>query len=359
MSPTLLFITLAFMKYIDVRSDTVTWPTPAMRNAMAHAELGDDVYGDDPTVNELEALAAKTLSKEAALFVPSGTFGNQLALFTWCPRGTEVLLGEECHIIQHEAGGAATIAGVQTRCISAATGIMDAQAVAERIRGNDIHFPPTSLICMENAHSSGRVVSLQAMDAVRSVSLRHKIPLHLDGARLFNAAASLGVPASEIAARADSVMFCLSKGLCAPVGSMLAGPKDFIEAARRKRKIMGGGLRQAGILAAAGLIAIKEMAERVSLDHANARLLGSRLAELPGIEIDTSIIDINMVFFTIAAARDEKINQKIVASLAERGILINASENGLFRFVTHYWIDEDGLDKILLMLGDILNSLAT
>ncbi len=341
------------MNYIDLRSDTVTWPTSEMRRAMAQAPVGDDVYGDDPTVNELESYAAALVGKEAALFVPSGTFGNQLALFTWCPRGTEVILGEECHIIQHEAGGAAAIAGVQTRTILAPTGILDSAAVEARIRGEDIHFPATSLICLENAHSSGRVVPLKAMDAIRAVADRHAIPVHLDGARLFNAAASLGVEARDIAARADSVMFCLSKGLCAPVGSMLAGPADFIARARRKRKVMGGAMRQAGILAAAGLIALKDMTKRLHEDHANARLFAELLARIPGLALDPESVDINMVFFAVDPAPDP---ERVVRAMAERGILVNPPENGSFRFVTHYWIDAARVETAARAFAEVLRN---
>ncbi len=342
------------MKFIDLRSDTVTWPTPLMREAMAKADVGDDVYGDDPTVNELEAYAASLVGKEAALFVPSGTFGNQLALFTWSPRGTEVILGEECHIIQHEAGAAATIAGVQTRTIAAEAGILPPAAVEERIRGVDIHFPDTSLICLENAHSSGRVVPLAAMDAIREVADRHGLPIHLDGARLFNAAAALGVKASEVAARSDSVMFCLSKGLCAPVGSMLAGDVDFIAAARRKRKLMGGGLRQAGILAAAGLIALREMTGRVGDDHRMAKLLAGKLAAIPGVAVDPASVEINMVFFKVPAASSPAVAARLAALMAERGILINPPEGGAFRFVTHYWIDEARVERVVAAFGECL-----
>ncbi len=320
---------------------------------MAQAPVGDDVYGDDPTVNELESYAAALVGKEAALFVPSGTFGNQLALFTWCPRGTEVILGEECHIIQHEAGGAAAIAGVQTRTILAPTGILDSAAVEARIRGEDIHFPATSLICLENAHSSGRVVPLKPMDAIRAVADRHAIPVHLDGARLFNAAASLGVEARDIAARADSVMFCLSKGLCAPVGSMLAGPADFIARARRKRKVMGGGMRQAGILAAAGLIALKDMTKRLHEDHANARLFAELLARIPGLALDPESVDINMVFFAVDPAPDP---ERVVRAMAERGILVNPPENGSFRFVTHYWIDAARVETAARAFTEVLRN---
>ena len=243
---------------IDIRSDTVTRPTDAMRAAMAQADVGDDVYGDDPTINRLEALGAQMLGKEAALFVPSGTFGNQLALFTWCRRGTEVILGDECHIVVHEAGAPSVIAGVQTRCVPNPGGVLAPQEILRRLRRQDLHAPATSLICLENAHSAGRAVALADMDAVRAIADEWKLPVHLDGARIFNAAAALGCSARDIAARADSVMFCLSKGLCAPVGSLLAGTKEFVDAARLKRKVMGGGMRQAGILAAAGIIALNE-----------------------------------------------------------------------------------------------------
>jgi threonine aldolase len=332
---------------IDIRSDTVTKPTQAMRAAMAVAEVGDDVYGDDPTVNELEALGAALLGKAAALFVPSGTFGNQLALYTWCPRGSEVLLGEQSHIIEHEAGAAAVLAGVQTRTMPAPDGRLDAEQVQRRIRGSDIHEPATSLICLENAHSSGRVVPLADMDAVRAVADRHGLPVHLDGARIFNAATALGVAARDIAARADSVQVCLSKGLCAPVGSLLAGPADFIALARRKRKIMGGGMRQAGILCAAGLIALRDMTGRLADDHRRARALAAGLAAIPGVLVDLSAVDINMVFFSFPAATDPVIAQRIMDGLHERGILANPPFDGVFRFVTHYWIGDAELARLL------------
>jgi len=333
---------------IDIRSDTVTLPTGAMRKAMAEAEVGDDVYGDDPTVNRLEALGAQTLGKEAALFVPSGTFGNQLALFTWCPRGTEVVLGENCHIIVHEAGAPSVIAGVQTRCVPDPHGALDPVEIKKRLRKRDLHAPATSLICMENAHSSGRVASLDDMDAVRASAKELDLPVHLDGARIFNAAAALGCKAGDIAARADSVMFCLSKGLCAPVGSLLAGTKEFVSAARFKRKIMGGGLRQAGILAAAGIIALNEHVSLVEADHRRAKKLALGLAKIKGVNIIDNV-DINMVFFKY---RDEAPSGadfagKIVGRFASRGITINPPEHGVFRFVTHYWIGDKEIDAVL------------
>lgn len=340
------------MQYIDLRSDTVTWPTEAMRAAMAQAPVGDDVYGDDPTVNELERLAAEMTGKEAALFVPSGTFGNQLALFTWCPRGSEVILGEQCHIIQHEAGAASVIAGVQTRPIFAPDGILPLGEIEARIRGNDIHYPPTSLICLENAHSSGRVVPLSYMQEVSALARRYSLPVHLDGARLFNAAAALGVSAVDIAAQVDSVMFCLSKGLCAPVGSMLVGPRDFIEKARRKRKIMGGGMRQVGILAAAGLIALKEMTGRLAEDHANARYLANKLAQIPGIRVDMSALDINMVFFVVPEGLD---GAAFAAALRAYGVLVNPPEAGQCRLVTHYWIDRRAIDVAVKAVAEVFD----
>lgn len=332
------------MKYIDLRSDTVTWPTDEMREAMARAEVGDDVYEDDPTMNELQALGARLVGKEAALFVPSGTFGNQLALFTHCRRGTEVILGDDCHIVAHEAGAPSVIAGVQLRTLPTREGEMDDAAVESRVRpGGDIHYPDTSLICLENASGGGRALPLAYMDSMRAVADRHGLPIHLDGARLFNAAAALGVDAREIAARADSVMFCLSKGLCAPVGSLLAGSREFVEAARRKRKVMGGGMRQAGVLAAAGLIALGPMRERLSEDHRNAGDLAARLSTLPGVRILGTGKRINMVFLTLDGLRDP---ERFVAFLKERNILVNPPEEGALRLVTHYWIRKEHLPVI-------------
>ena len=339
------------MKYIDFRSDTVTWPTDAMRAAMAGAPVGDDVYGDDPTVNELERLAAEMTGKEAAIFVPSGTFGNQLSLFTWCPRGTEVILGEQCHIIQHEAGAASVIAGVQTRPIFAPDGILPVDQIEARIRGSDIHYPPTSLICLENAHSSGRVIPLSYMKEVSALARKHDLPIHLDGARLFNAAAALGVSAADIAEHVDSVMFCLSKGLCAPVGSMVAGPRAFVERARRKRKIMGGGMRQVGVLAAAGLIALREMTKRLGEDHANARYLAGKLAAISGIEVDTSALDIDMVFFKLPAGVD---GSALASFMRSKDVVISPPELGMCRFVTHYWIDRAAIDKVAGLLAEYI-----
>jgi threonine aldolase len=339
------------IRMIDIRSDTVTKPTEAMREAMARAEVGDDVYGDDPTVNELERLGAETLGKPAALFVPSGTFGNQLALFTWCERGSEVILGEECHIMQHEAGAAAVIAGVQVRTLCALDGRLPTEAIWRRLRRRDLHTPATTLICLENAHSSGRVVPLSAMNETRTIADKWGLPVHLDGARIFNAAIALGVEARAIAAYADSVMFCLSKGLCAPVGSLLVGTRDFVNKARLKRKIMGGGMRQAGILAAAGILALKEQTLCLADDHTRAKRLARELAAIPGIVITPAETEINIVFFRFQAELDAA---QITSAFRERGILINPPDNGEFRFVTHYWIGDAEIEAILQATREVL-----
>ena len=320
---------------------------------MAEAVVGDDVYEDDPTLKKLEKLGAKMVGKEAALFVPSGTFGNQLALFTWCKRGTEVVVAEESHIIQHEAGAASIIAGVQTRTISAPDGVYTAKALRERLRKRDLHAPETSLICMENANALGRCVTLAAMDEVRKIADEWKLPVHLDGARIFNAAAALGCEAKDIAARVDSVMFCLSKGLCAPVGSLLAGKKKFIEEARMKRKIMGGGMRQAGILAAAGILALEEQTLKLPEDHKRAKKLAQELAKIPGLIIKPKEIDINLVFFSWPPANDPKVAAGIVEAFKKRNILIHNPDGCGFRFVTHYWIGDSELEAILAASRDI------
>lgn len=341
------------MRYIDLRSDTVTVPTTKMREAMATAEVGDDVYQDDYTTIELENYAAKLTGKQAALFVPSGTFGNQLALFTHCKRGDEVILGENSHIVAHEAGASAVIAGVQLRTISDDFSGLRADDVGPRIRiGHDIHCPETSLICLENALANGRVVSLEQMQEVYLLAKQHNIPVHLDGARIFNAATYLNVSASDIAQYCDSLMFCLSKGLCAPFGSILAGSKDFIDNARKKRKLMGGGLRQTGILAAAGIIALEDMPQQLIEDHKNAIALGHKLSTINGIDINLADIHINMVFFSID---DSVLNGRdIAAELFKFGIKVNGPENGQMRLVTNHWITREDIFYVADCIRSIL-----
>lgn len=342
------------MRYIDLRSDTVTEPTKEMRDAMYNAIVGDDVYGDDPTMVELEKYAAKLVGKEAALFVPSGTFGNQLSLFTHCKRGNEVILGDDCHIVMHEVGAASVIAGVQLRTLLSNKGEIDPTEVEKRIRkeDEDLHYPGTGLICVENAHSNGRVISLENMKEIYSVAQRNNVPVHLDGARLFNAAAYLEVEPSEITQYCDSVMFCLSKGLCAPVGSILAGSKEFIDRARKKRKLMGGGLRQAGILAAAGLIALRDMREGLKEDHKNALLLGEELSKIDGIQVRQEDIHINMVFFSMKDTGCS--SEKLVSGLYEKGIKINGEENGEVRFVTNHWVTKEDVIHVVNCVKNIV-----
>lgn len=341
------------MKYIDIRSDTVTQPTQEMREAMFKAEVGDDVYDEDPTMKKLEKYAAEVVGKEDALFVPSGTFGNQLSIFTHCERGNEVILDESCHIVVHEVGAASVIAGVQLRTINSDNGVMSPKDIKNRIRKGeeDLHFPSTGLICLENAHSNGTVVPLENMKEISEIAHENEIPVHLDGARVFNAATYLNVDPTEITQYCDSVMFCLSKGLCAPVGSIVAGSKDFIQKAKKKRKLMGGGLRQAGFLAAAGLIALEKMRFRLKEDHENARYLGERLSEIPEISLNLDDIHINMVFFTI----NEDINfREMVSFFLEKGIKINPPENGEFRFVTNYWVNKKDVDYIVETMKEYL-----
>ncbi|MDF0604535.1 low-specificity L-threonine aldolase [Neisseriaceae bacterium TC5R-5] len=340
------------MQWIDVRSDTVTQPTPAMREAMFHAELGDDVYGDDPTVLALERLAAQKLAKEAALFVPSGSFGNQLAIFTHCQRGDEVILGDDSHIVWHEAGATAVIGGVQLRTIASDNGTLAASDIEQRIRvGEDIHWPRTGLICLENAHSNGRVIPLAAMAETAAVARRYQVPIHLDGARIFNAASYLGCDVADITQYADSVMCCLSKGLAAPVGSVLAGSREFIQAARRHRKLLGGGMRQAGVIAAPGIVALNEMVNRLDEDHANAVYLAECLSKLPNIEADPADVHINMVWFRFTAELD---TTELMAALRQAGIKANPPEQGLMRIVTHWQIQRTDIDRLVAVLQRIV-----
>ncbi|MCD5330499.1 low-specificity L-threonine aldolase [Chromobacterium piscinae] len=341
------------MQWIDFRSDTVTHPTPAMRRAMAEAEVGDDVYGDDPTVLRLEELAADKLGKEAALLVPSGTFGNQLALFTHCRRGDEVIVEDNSHIVWHEAGAAAVIAGAHLRTIEGDNGLMAVDAIERRIRiGDDIHEPRTGLICLENAHGNGRVLPLSAMADTAALAREHGVPVHLDGARVFNAAAHLGCDVREVTRHVDSVMACLSKGLAAPIGSILAGSADFIAQARRKRKLLGGGLRQAGVIAAPGILALSEMAARLDEDHQNARYLAEGLAKLPCVDIDPAGIHINLVWFRFNADIDAA---ELMSALKQAGFLANPPHQGAMRLVTHWQVGRADIDRLVDVMQRVLS----
>lgn len=340
------------MKIIDLRSDTVTMPTDEMRQAIANAEVGDDVYGDDPTINKLEKLAAEKVGMEAALFVPSGTFGNQLALLTHTRRGQEVIIGKDNHIVVHEVGASAVIAGVQLRTLETKNGVMSPKDVKKAIRSDDIHEPETGLICIEQAHGCGAVVPMNVLREIKEIAKEYSIPVNMDGARLFNAAVSLNVDPKEITACCDSVMFCLSKGLAAPAGSMIAGSKSFIDKARKNRKLMGGGMRQVGILAAAGIIALEKMTDRLREDHENARYLARRLAELPNVEVIEDRLDIDMVFFRMG---EDIISEKtLIDKLYEKNIKINGIEAGEYRFVCHIGVTKEDIDYVINTMKDLI-----
>lgn len=340
------------MNFIDLRSDTVTVPTEEMRKAIADAEVGDDVYGDDPTVNRLEKLAAEKVGKESAIFVPSGTFGNQLALFTHARRGQEVIVGKNNHIVIHEVGASAVIAGVQLRTLETKNGAMDPYEVEKAIRIDDIHEPETGLICIENAHGCGNVLPMDNIMEIKKIAQKHSLPIHMDGARLFNAAVFLNEDAKKIANCCDSVMFCLSKGLAAPAGSMLAGNKKFIDRARKNRKLMGGGMRQIGILAAAGIIALEKMTLRLEEDHKNSRYMAEKLSEIHGITVNFERNDIDMVFFEI----DEDVisEETFVQRLYDNKIKINGLENGEYRFVTHIGITRNDIEYVVDCIKKII-----
>ena len=340
------------MEPIDLRSDTVTHPTPEMRRAMFEAVVGDDVFGDDPTVNELERRAAELLGKEAAVFVASGTMGNITAILSHTQRGDEVIVGDQAHILLAEVGGAGALAGAVLRPLANdARGRLDPHQVEATVRGEGVHFPRTALVCLENTHNRCGGAALSAADiaAVADVAHRHGVAVHLDGARIFNAAVALGVPAAELAAPADSVTFCLSKGLSAPVGSLLCGSAPFIYRARRNRKMLGGGMRQVGILAAAGLVALETMVDRLAEDHTNARLLAEGLATIPGIEIDPERVETNIVFFRVR----EEAYPAFTRALAEAGMLAGASPQSV-RMVTHHGIERRHVEAAVERLARLM-----
>ena len=330
------------MKIIDLRSDTVTLPTPAMRQAMYEAELGDDVMGEDPTVNRLEALAAEKVGKEAALFVPSGTMGNLVSILTHCQRGDEVIMGDQAHTFVFEVGAASVFGGLQVHTVpNEPNGMLHPRNVLGAIRGGDIHFPPTGLVCLENTHNKcgGLALTPEQMDSVCTPVRERGIPVHLDGARMFNAAVALDVDVRELTRNVDSVMFCLSKGLCAPVGSMVAGSTEFVRQARRNRKMVGGGMRQAGVLAAAGIIALTEMVDRLAEDHENARMLAEGLTGMKGIRLELHGIQTNMVFFTLLA--DGIAPAQLRSALEGEGVRFGYYGGGLFRAVAHHGIEQE------------------
>lgn len=344
---------------IDLRSDTITQPSATMRKAMAEAETGDDVLREDPTVRKLEEQAAALTGKEAALFVPSGTFANQLALFVWCPKGEEVYVSEYSHIVRHEAGAPAHIAGAFLRCFVPANGHWaEWDDIEPRIRKvENVHFPRPALICLENALSDGMVQPIASMASIKVQAEKAGLPIHLDGARLFNAACHLKAEAAAIARQTDSVMFCLSKGLGAPVGSLLCGSRDFIGEALYKRKIMGGGMRQVGILAAAGLTALQEELPRLGEDHQKARELAAAFEGFGAVfEVINPIPDINMVFLRLRRGGAER-EQLFLTLLGNADVRTYSPQGGVFRFVTHRDVSEEQLISVLKSLPRIAEAL--
>jgi len=346
------------MKIIDMRSDTITLPTEKMRRAMYEAELGDDVYREDPTVNELEQLAASMLKKEAALFTSSGTMSNLLAVLTHTHPGDEVILGSEAHIFWYEVGGAAALGGVVMRTVANDEyGQMDLDAVEGAIRPKNIHYPQTSLLCLENTQNrcGGAVLTPDYTSTISDLAHAHDLRVHLDGARIFNAAVALDIPASELAKPMDSVCLCLSKGLSAPVGSLLCGTGEFVERARKWRKMVGGGMRQAGVIAAAGIVALRDMISRLAEDHANAKRLAYGLSHIPGITVWPERTQTNIVMFE--SPTDVPVNE-FIRQLDMRGIKVSHREGLRFRAVTHRMVTEADIDEVLERISQLVRKLS-
>lgn len=345
------------MRIVDLRSDTLTRPTAAMRAAMAAAEVGDDVYGEDPTVRRLEEMAAELTGKAAALFVASGTMANLVSQLSHCGRGDEVILGDQSHVFYYEQGGCAAVGGIHPRTVpNQPDGTLDLAAVEAAVRGEDIHFPASRLLILENTHNrcSGAPLDVAYMQRAGALARRCGLKLHVDGARLFNAAVALGESAAALAGPADSVSFCLSKGLAAPVGSLVCGSVAFIARARRMRKQVGGGMRQAGVLAAAGVVALEEMVARLAEDHHNARHLARRLAATDGLRLDPDRVYTNIVFFDVT--HPALTAAALAAKLDARGVRVLALGPRSLRAVTHYHITVEDIDWAVDTIRSLLEA---
>ena len=347
------------MRVIDLRSDTVTQPTDEMRRAMAEAEVGDDVFGEDPSINRLQERAAEILGKEAGLFTASGTMSNLIAALTYCHRGDEIIMGDQAHMFWNESAGAAALAGAQIRLVpNDSQGRIDPRDVEAAIRPRtNIHFPPTTLVCLENTHNkcSGMVLTPEDTSKVAEVAHAAGASVHLDGARIFNAAVALEVPAEELVKDVDDVSFCLSKGLSCPVGSVLCGSRDFIEQARKWRKMVGGGMRQAGVLAAAGLVAMDTMIDRLADDHSTARRLASGLANIDGLSVDPDSIQTNIVIFEVDPSV-ATVNE-LIGALDREGVKVGSPGPQLIRMVTHRQIGSDDVDDALALVSKVVKQL--
>ena len=343
------------MKTIDLRSDTVTLPTPAMREAMASARLGDDVFGEDPTTIELEQKVAALLGKEHGLLVPSGTMANLIAVLTQCARGDEVILGNRSHTFLYEAGGISALGSVHPHALpNADDGTLDVEDLEAAIRADNVHFPRTRLICLENTQNQcgGRILRPDYMSQVKRLAEAHQLEIHLDGARLFNAAVALGISAKILAQEADSVSVCLSKGLAAPVGSVLCGSRRFIDEARRTRKLLGGGMRQCGIIAGCGMVALDQMRDRLAEDHILAQQLALGIARIGGLSIQPDHVETNIVFFEVSA---ESVQASDVASaLDKRGVKVLALGERRLRAVTHFGIETQDITSALDALETVM-----
>ncbi len=347
---------------IDLRSDTVTLPTPAMREAMYRAEVGDDVYGEDPTINRLQELAAERTGKEAALFVPTGTMGNAIATLTHTGRGQAVIVGDESHIYHYEVGGPSTLGGSPMWVVPNNTdGTLDLAKVQAGIADeSDEHVAATALLCLENTHNrcGGRVLSVEQMRSAAHLAHKHGVAVHVDGARIFNAAVALRTPVSTLVQDVDSVMFCLSKGLCAPVGSMVVGNKEFIRRAHRMRKLLGGGMRQAGVIAAAGIVALEQMVERLEEDHEHAKQFAHGLADYPQITIDADSVVTDIVMFGLRNPQDQPATldetEEFLSRVQQCGVLMGHMGGGKIRAVTHYGIEQEHITTALTEIRRVL-----
>ena len=347
----------AAMKVIDLRSDTVTHPTPEMRKAMFEAEVGDDVYGEDPTVNRLEAMAAGMMGKQAALFVTSGTQGNLIAVLAHTSHGDEIIVGDEAHIFWYEVGGASVLGGVIMHTIPTdSCGRLNPDDIDRAIRSKDIHNPQTTLLCLENTHNrcGGAVLTADYTDEACDLAHTHGLKVHLDGARIFNAAVALGVPARALAQNVDSVALCLSKGLSAPVGSLLCGSKDLVGRARKFRKMLGGGMRQAGVIAAAGIVALETMVDRLAEDHDNAKRLAQGLASIKGIKLAQDDIPTNIVMFHLSP---ELSVVEFMEGLQKAGVKIGLRDGRPFRAVTHRMVSSSDIDEALARIETVCRRL--
>ena len=345
------------MEFVDLRSDTVTIPTPAMREAMAKAEVGDDVYGEDPTINHLQEMAADMMGKERGLFVASGTMGNLVGVLAHCQRGDEVIVGNKAHTFLYEAGGISVLGGVHScQLPNQPDGSLLLDDIEHAVRPDDPHDPITRLICLENTHNrcGGTFQTPEYIKSVSKFAHARGLAVHLDGARIFNAAAAQQIKAKELAASVDLVTFCLSKGLCAPVGSVLCGSKEYIQKALRLRKMVGGGMRQAGILAAAGIVALETMTSRLSEDHTRARNLARGLRQIPGLVLDQEIPATNMVFLSLGSEVRSNATE-IVAKLKALGVLVGDTGPRSFRLVTHYWVSDSGVDQTVAAFRTVLH----